>query len=87
MIIDYYLYWLFSFHVKHKRFGFITQIVAVYCELETDFLDENNVKLVLQRVKFLSIGILFLIPNEAVCFYPFSNLLLLTNCVEVIFYL
>ena len=64
----------------------MTEIVAVWCELETDFLGENNVKLVLQRVKFHSFVILFLIPSEAVC-YPFSNLLSLTNCVGVISYL
>jgi len=60
--------------------------VAVYCELETDFLVENNVKLVIQRVKFHSTVILFLIPNEAVC-CPFSNLLSLTNCVGSYFLL
>jgi len=83
---DYYLYWLFSFTYNIKRSGFVTEIVAVYCLLETDFLDENNVKLALRRVKFHSIVILFLIPSEAVC-YPFSNLLSLTNCVGVISYL
>jgi hypothetical protein len=59
------------------------EIVGVYCELETEFLKVYYVKLVLQRVKFHFITILFLIPSEAVC-YPFSNLLSLTNCVEVI---
>jgi hypothetical protein len=93
----YYYYWLlfiliiiytdyFPFAHNNKTFGFVTEIVAVYCKLETDFLNENNVKLVLQWVKFHSIVILFLIHSEAVC-YPFSSLLSLTNCVGAISYL